>query len=53
VLERRESKSRPDVGIVKVRTIGYNQGGKTVISFIRTVMVFKRGRAPAMPQPAP
>jgi itaconyl-CoA hydratase len=53
VLERRESKSRPDVGIVKVRTIGYNQDGKTVISFIRTVMVFKRGRAPVLPRPAP
>jgi itaconyl-CoA hydratase len=53
VLEKRESKSRPDVGIVKVRTIGYNQDGKTVISFIRTVMVFKRGRAPVLPRPAP
>ena len=40
VLEKRESKSRPDVGIVKVRTTGFNQDGKTVIGFVRTVMVF-------------
>ncbi|MCB1891511.1 MAG: MaoC family dehydratase, partial [Rhodocyclaceae bacterium] len=52
VLEKRESKSRPDVGIVKVRTTGFNQDGKTVISFIRTVMVFRRGKAPKMPRPA-
>ncbi len=31
VLEKRESKSRPDVGIVRVRTTGFNQDGKTVI----------------------
>lgn len=53
VLEKRESKSRPDVGIVRVRTIGYNQDGRTVISFIRTVMVFKRGKAPVLPRPMP
>src|SRR5918993_4186207 len=46
VLERRESKSRPNVGIVKVRTTGFNQAGKTVITFERTVMVYKRDRAP-------
>ncbi len=27
VLEKRESKSRPNVGIVKVRTIGFKQDG--------------------------
>ena len=53
MLEKRESKSRPDVGIVKVRTTGFNQDGKTVIGFIRTVMVFKRGKAPVMPRPTP
>ena len=46
VLERRESRSRPDVGIVKVKTTGYKQDGKTVITFERTVMVYKRDRAP-------
>jgi itaconyl-CoA hydratase len=48
VLEKRESKSRPNVGIVVVRTTGYNQDGKTVIEFKRTVMVYKRDHAPKM-----
>ena len=46
VLEKRESKSRPNVGIVRVKTLGYNQNGKVVIEFTRTVMVYKRGQAP-------
>ena len=47
VLEKRESKSRPNVGIVKVRTTGFTQDGKIVIEFLRTFMVYKRGHAPA------
>src|ERR671928_1009596 len=43
VLEKRESKSRPNVGIVKVRTTGFNQDGVTVIEYKRTFMVYKRG----------
>jgi acyl dehydratase len=46
VLETRESKSRPDVGIVRVKTIGLNQDGKVVIEFKRTFMVYKRGKVP-------
>jgi itaconyl-CoA hydratase len=46
VLEKRESKSRHAVGIVTVRTIGFNQEGTEVISFRRTVMVYRRGMAP-------
>lgn len=42
VLETRPSKSRADVGIVKVRSEGYNQDGVVVISFDRTVMVYRR-----------
>jgi itaconyl-CoA hydratase len=52
VLLARPSKSHPDAGIVKVRTIGYNQAGTVVISFIRTVMVSRRGHGPG-PVPAP
>jgi len=33
VLSKRESKSRPNVGIVGVKTTGYNQDGVTVIEF--------------------
>jgi itaconyl-CoA hydratase len=46
VLEKRESRSRPNVGIVTVETTGYNQEGETVITFKRTVMVYRRGHAP-------
>ena len=46
VLSKRESKSRPNVGIVTVKTIGFNQEGTVVIDFKRTFMVYKRGHAP-------
>lgn len=46
VLEKRESKSRPEVGIVRVKTVGYNQDEKVVIQFVRTFMVYKRGHGP-------
>ena len=51
VLEKRESKSRPNVGIVTVKTTGFNQDGTVVITFKRTVMVYKRGHVPAIAQP--
>ena len=53
VLEKRESRSRPNVGIVVVRTTGYNQDGRTVITFKRTVLVYKRDHAPKIARPAP
>jgi acyl dehydratase len=46
VLEKRESKSRPNVGIVRVKTIGFTQEGTVVIEFKRTFMVYKRGHVP-------
>jgi itaconyl-CoA hydratase len=51
VLEKRESKSRPAVGIVKVKTTGYKQDGSVVIEFTRTMMIYKRGYVPVIPQP--
>lgn len=53
VLEKRESKSRPDVGIVTVKTMGFNQDGTVVITFERTIMVYKRGKAPEIKRPNP
>ncbi len=53
VLETRESRSRPEQGIVKFRTMGFNQEGTVVISFIRTIMVYKRGHERLMQQPEP
>ncbi|RTI02480.1 acyl dehydratase [Thermus scotoductus] len=46
VLEKRESRSRPHMGIVRVKTTGYNQEGKIVIEFERTIMVYKRNASP-------
>ena len=46
VLEKRESKSRPNVGIVRVKTTGFTETGKIVIEFLRTFMVYKRGQVP-------
>jgi itaconyl-CoA hydratase len=52
VLEKRGSKSRPNIGIVTVETTGYNQDGKTVITFKRTLMVYRRGHAPEISRPS-
>ena len=46
ILAKRESSSRPDVGIVTARTTGTNQRGETVIAYERTFMVYKRGKDP-------
>ena len=46
VLEMRESKSRPKTGIVKFKSIGIKQDGVIVISFIRTILVYKQGASP-------
>lgn len=41
IISKRESKSKPDRGIIYVETIGYNQRGEDVISFRRHVLVKK------------
>ena len=46
VLEKRESRSRPDLGLVRVETTGFNQDGTTVITFVRTIMVYKKTGPP-------
>ena len=46
VLEARESRSRPEVGIVTVATTGFKQDGTIVITFKRTLMVYRRGFGP-------
>jgi len=42
VLEKRESKSRPTQGIVKVATRAWKQDGTTVMTFNRSILVPKR-----------
>jgi acyl dehydratase len=60
VLDKTESKSKDDRGVVYVETIGYNQDGKVVCIFRRKVMVPKNnylelrgGEQPARPVPQP
>ncbi len=53
ILEKRESRSRPNVGIVTVETTGYNQDGRKVITFKRTIMVYRRAHAPKIARITP
>src|SRR5918911_3285639 len=50
VLSCRESRSRPEVGIVEVKTTGFNQDGTVVITFRRTLLVYRREHAPEIPR---
>jgi itaconyl-CoA hydratase len=47
VLGKRESRSRPEQGIVTVKTSGRNQHGDVVCTFVRHVLIWKRGHGPA------
>ncbi len=53
VLSARESRSRPQQGIVTLHTIGYKQDGTVVIEFKRTILVYKRAHLPQLPTPRP
>jgi len=43
-LERRESKSRPNAGIVRFQNTMTNQQGETVLSMVAKVMVEKKNQ---------
>jgi len=43
VLDKRDSKSRPNCGLVSVKTIGLNQDKVKVCEFGRTMLIMKRG----------
>ena len=43
VIDKRESKSRPNAGIVTVATRGFNQDGQEVCNFQRTMLIARRG----------
>lgn len=47
VLDMRESSSRPEQGIVTVKTIGKNQHGDVICTFSRTMLIWKRGFGPS------
>lgn len=46
VLAVRESRSRPDVGIVSLCHRGYKQSGELIAECHRQAMIYKRGRLP-------
>ena len=46
VLDKRESKSRPTQGIVRVRHIGRNQDNVVVMDMVRSFLATKRGHSP-------
>ena len=43
VLEKRESKSRPTQGVVKIRTTGTKADGTVFMTYVRTMLIPKRG----------
>ena len=45
VLAKRESKSRPNAGIVKVKTTGHKEDGTVFMTFERNMLIPKRGHA--------
>lgn len=45
-LDVRQSKSRPNAGVVTVRTRGLNQHGDIVLDCRRSVLVYRRGESP-------
>ncbi|WP_445364926.1 MaoC/PaaZ C-terminal domain-containing protein [Microbulbifer sp. ANSA001] len=46
IISKRESKSRPAQGIVTVETRGIKQNGDIFMTFLRTVLVYRRGHTP-------
>jgi len=51
VIEKRESASKPDRGVVTVETKGFNQRGEEVCYFRRKVLVWMRDAAPQRRRP--
>ncbi len=51
VLNKRESKSRPHMGLVEIKTTGFNQDGRIVMEFRRSILVYKRAHLPQRPLP--
>jgi itaconyl-CoA hydratase len=39
------------MGLVEIKTTGFKQDGSIIMEFKRTILVYKRGRAPQQPLP--
>lgn len=46
VIAARPSESRPDVGVVTVRTVGFKHDGTIVVTFERSMLIYRRGHGP-------
>lgn len=46
ILSKRDSSSRAGQGIVTVETRGLNQDGVVIMTFERTILIYKKGRSP-------
>lgn len=46
VTDKRESKSRQEMGIVKLKTIGWKTDGTVILEMKRTIMVWRREHSP-------
>ena len=53
IVSMRSSRSRPAVGVVGIATRGYTQDGTVVITFTRTVLMYRRGHLPTFRRPVP
>jgi acyl dehydratase len=53
VLSKRESKSRPQMGLITIKTTGFKTDGTVVIEYKRTLLVYKRAHVPQHPAPTP
>ena len=53
VLSKRESKSRPHMGLVEIKTTGFKEDGTIVMEFRRTILVYKREHLPRQALPSP
>lgn len=53
VLSKRESKSRPAMGLITIKTSGYKTDGTVVIEYQRSLLVYKRAHVPRHPAPEP
>lgn len=51
VLSARESKSRAQQGIIEIKTTGFKQDGTVVMTFRRSILIYKRAHVPKVPRP--
>ena len=52
VLSKRDSRSRPHMGLVEIKTTGFKQDGAVILTYRRTILVYRRGHEPRVPTPA-